>query len=103
MDQSGFARAPLVVYGVNLLAAGVAYFVLQRVIFRTAESGPVLRQALGRDLKGRSSPAFYILGIALAFWSPLVGLACYTVVAVMWLVPDPRLERFLEQNEASRT
>jgi uncharacterized membrane protein len=81
MDETDLARTPLVVYGLNLLAAAVAYYVLQRAIFRSP-GGDRLRQALGRDLKGKISPAIYITGILLAFVHPL-------------LVPDRRVERFV--------
>ena len=66
MDETDLARTPLVVYGLNLLAAGVAYYLLQLSIFRTP-SGARLRVAVGRDLKGKSSPVIYIAGILLAF------------------------------------
>jgi len=94
MDDTNLARTPLVVYGVNLLAAAIAYYVLQLSIFRTA-GGAVLREALGRDLKGKTSPAIYIAGILLAFVSTWLAVACFVAVAVMWLVPDRRVERFL--------
>jgi uncharacterized membrane protein len=94
MDQTDLARTPLVVYGVNLLAAAVAYYVLQLSILRTP-GGAVLRQALGRDLKGKTSPAIYLAGIVLAFVSSWLAVACYVAVAVMWLIPDRRVERFL--------
>jgi uncharacterized membrane protein len=94
MDETDLARTPLVVYGLNLLAAAVAYYVLQRSIFRSP-GGDRLRQALGRDLKGKISPAIYIAGILLAFVHPLLAVACYVAVAVIWLVPDRRVERFV--------
>jgi uncharacterized membrane protein len=94
MDETDLARTPLVVYGVNLLAAAVAYYVLQLSIFRTP-GGAVLREALGRDLKGKTSPAIYIAGILLAYVNTWLAVACYVAVAVMWLVPDRRVERFL--------
>jgi TMEM175 potassium channel family protein len=94
MDETDLARTPLVVYGLNLLAAAVAYYVLQRAIFRSP-GGDRLRQALGRDLKGKISPAIYVAGILLAFVHPLLAVACYVAVAVIWLVPDRRVERFV--------
>jgi len=94
MDETDLARTPLVVYGLNLLAAAVAYYVLQRAIFRSP-GGDRLRQALGRDLKGKISPAIYIAGTLLAFVHPLLAVACYVAVAVIWLVPDRRVERFV--------
>jgi uncharacterized membrane protein len=98
MDESDFSRDPVVLYGVNLLLAALAYYLLQRIIFRTGTAGPLLRQAVGRDLKGKGSPVLYLLGIGLAYLSPWIGLALFAAVAVIWLVPDPRLERFIAQN-----
>ena len=94
MDETDLARTPLVVYGVNLLAAAVAYYLLQRAIFRTS-GGDRLRQAVGRDLKGKVSPLIYVAGILLAFVEPYLAVACYVAVAVLWLVPDRRVERFV--------
>ncbi len=95
VDETGFARLPMVTYGVVLLLAAISYYVLQLVIFR-CEGGERLRQALGRDLKGKLSPVVYLAGIALAWVSPWLSLAAYTAVAAVWLVPDRRVERFLE-------
>ena len=94
VDETNLARTPLVVYGVNLLAASTAYYILQRLICR-APGGHRLRQALGRDLKGKVSPLIYVTGVLLAFVQPYLAVACYVVVAVIWLVPDRRVERFV--------
>ena len=101
VDETHFAATPMVTYGVNLLMAAIAYYVLQLVIFR-GEGGLRLRRALGRDVKGKISPVLYITGIALAFVSPWLALATYTAVAVMWLVPDRRVERYLRAEEAGQ-
>ena len=98
--RPAFARTPVVVYGVNLLLAAVAYYVLQLVIIR-AEGGSGLRQALGRDLKGKLSPFLYLSGIALAFVGPWLGELLFTTVAIIWLVPDRRVERYLAAQESS--
>jgi uncharacterized membrane protein len=100
MDESDFARTPTLVYGVNLLLAAIAYYALVLTIYR-GPGGRRLRQALGADLKGKLSPAVYITGILLCLWNPLAGLATYTVVAVIWLVPDRRVERFLAEEGAN--
>ena len=99
MDQTEFSRIPVIVYGVNLLLAAVAYYVLQQAIFRV-EGGSGLRQALGRDLKGKISPILYLAGIALAFVSPWLAILVFTAVAVVWLVPDRRVERYLAAHES---
>ena len=91
MDETDLARTPLVVYGLNLLAAAVAYYVLQRAIFRSP-GGDRLRQALGRDLKGKISPVLYAVAIPGAFLSRWIAVGLYVAVAVLWFVPDRRLE-----------
>ena len=100
VDETSFARTPVVVYGLNLLLAAIAYFVLQLAIFRVP-GGAGLREALGRDSKGKVSPLLYLTGIALAFVTPWLGVAVFTAVAVMWLVPDRRVERYLAARERS--
>jgi uncharacterized membrane protein len=98
MDESDFARVPTIVYGLDLLMAALAYYLLVLAIFRIEGPESRLRVALGRDLKGKLSPVLYITGILLCFVSPWLGLAAYTVVAVIWLVPDRRVERFVNQQ-----
>jgi len=99
VDESGFSRTPVIVYGVNLLLAAMAYYTLQLVIFRV-EGGSGLRQALGRDLKGKLSPFLYLSGIALAFVGPWLAELLFATVAVIWLVPDRRVERYLAAQES---
>jgi uncharacterized membrane protein len=101
MDESGFARTPMIVYGVNLFAAAVAFTILQRTIISAEGGDSLLKDAIQRDAKGKASPVLYAAGIGLSFVSPWIGLALYTVVAVMWLVPDPRLERYLREHAVS--
>ena len=91
MGENDFAQAPTAVYGVNLLLAAIAYFVLQTAIITDEGPDSRLRAALGRDLKGKISPVLYVAGILLSFVEPLLGLAVYVVVALMWLVPDRRI------------
>jgi uncharacterized membrane protein len=100
VDETTFSRTPVVVYGVNLLLAAVAYYVLQLAIFR-GEGGSGLREALGRDLKGKVSPYLYLSGIALAFVTPWLAVLVFTGVAVMWLVPDRRVERYLAARDST--
>jgi uncharacterized membrane protein len=94
MDETGFARTPTIAYGVNLLIAALAYFALEQAIF-AGGSGDRLRTALGRDLKGKLSPLMYLTGIALAFVASWMAVAMFVVAALVWLVPDRRVERFL--------
>ena len=100
MDQTTFSRTPVIVYGVNLLCAALAYYVLQLAIFRV-QGGSGLRQALGRDVKGKISPVLYLCGIALAFVSSWLAMLVFTGVAIMWLVPDRRVERYLAAREST--
>jgi uncharacterized membrane protein len=99
LDETKVALAPTVVYGVNLMAAGTAYFVLQRRMMRMPVTGPRLREVVGNDLKGKASPFIYLLGILLAFVQPWLGLVPYVAVALMWLVPDRRVERYLAAHQ----
>jgi len=102
LDTYGLALTPTVVYGLNLLLAGTAYFLLQHAIFRTEGADSRLRRALGNDLKGKLSPVLYLLGSGLAFVSTWLAMGLYTVVAVIWLVPDRRVERFIAEQERDR-
>jgi uncharacterized membrane protein len=94
MDETGFARTPTIAYGVNLLIAAAAYYALEQAIF-AGGNGDRLRTALGRDLKGKLSPLMYLTGIALAFVASWMAVAMFVVAALVWLVPDRRVERFL--------
>ena len=94
MDETGFARTPTIAYGVNLLIAASAYYALEQAIF-AGGNGDRLRTALGRDLKGKLSPLMYLTGIALAFVASWMAVAMFVVAALVWLVPDRRVERFL--------
>ena len=98
MDDTRLAQLPVVVYGINLLGAAVAYYVLQLAVFRRDGPDGLLRQALGRDLKGRLSPAVYVLGVLGSLVHPWIGVLAYVTVAVIWLVPDRRAERFIHDH-----
>ncbi len=93
MGETHFAFAPTVLYGAVLFLAAIAYYVLQSLI--VADHGPrsALGAAIGADLKGRLSPLMYLIGIGLCFWRPLAGPGMFALVALIWLVPDRRLER----------
>src|SRR5580765_541926 len=98
MDDTRFARSPVMVYGVDLLLCAITYFVLQTVVIRADGKNSPLAEALGADRKGRMSPVIYLLGILGCLVSPWVGIVAYVVVAVIWLVPDTRVERYLEAH-----
>jgi uncharacterized membrane protein len=96
MGENEFASWPTVIYGLNLLACAIAYFFLERTIIRAEGVDGPLAKAVGRDLKGKLSPVFYIAGIAAALlWQPAAGMALFVAVALVWLVPDRRIERTL--------
>jgi uncharacterized membrane protein len=100
VDQTGVSRTPVIVYGANLLLAAAAYYVLQLAIFHV-QGGSGLREALGRDIKGKISPVLYLCGIALAFATPWLAMLVFAGVAIMWMVPDRRVERYLAARESS--
>jgi uncharacterized membrane protein len=101
MDESHFARTPVMTYGVNLLAAAVAYFILQSAAIASEGPDSPLRRALGADVKGKLSPLVYVVGIGAAAVNVWVGIALFAAVAIMWLVPDKRMERFLAEHSTS--
>jgi len=106
MADSTLARTPIFVYGLNLTLSVAAYFVLQRLVIRQEGAASALKKAIGRDLKGKLSPVLYLAGMLssvliephgrLGVW---VALACYATVAIMWIVPDRRFDRFIREFE----
>ncbi len=95
MGENHFAALPTALYGVVLLMAAIAYFILQKLIVRSHGADSVLQRAVGRDFKGKISPVLYLTGIVLAFFSQWLAGAIYAGVALMWLVPDRRIEKTL--------
>ena len=93
MSENDFPTVPVAVYGITLLAAAIAYVILQTLLLRADADGSMLAAAIGRDAKGRLSPLLYCAGIGLAFVNPWFGIAFYIAVALVWLVPDRRVER----------
>jgi uncharacterized membrane protein len=91
--EAHFAHAPTALYGVSLLMAAIAYYLLQRAIMHHQGPDGPLAHAVGRDIKGKISPVMYLAAIACAFVLPWVSYALYVAVALMWLVPDRRIER----------
>jgi TMEM175 potassium channel family protein len=95
MGENHFSTVPAAVYGVVLLMAAIAYWILQQVIIASQGSDSLLKKAIGNDWKGKLSPVLYALAIACAFWSQWVSIGLYVLVAMIWLVPDQRIERVL--------
>ena len=100
MGENHLAPTPTAIYGFVLLMAAIAYYVLQRAIIRQQGPGSLLATAIGSDWKGKLSPALYCIAIPLAFVSPWIASGLYVFVALMWFIPDSRIERVLETREA---
>jgi len=95
MGENDFAHWPVALYGVVLLFAGIAYFILARVLIALHGKDSVLATALGSDFKGQVSIVLYLVAIGLSFVSSELACAVYVLVAVMWLIPDRRIEKTL--------
>ena len=98
MGDNHFDSWPVAVYGIVLLLAGVAYFILARTLIHLHGQGSTLATSIGRDRKGKVSIAIYAGAIPLAFAKPWIAGACYVIVAIMWLIPDPRIEKRVSQS-----
>lgn len=95
MGETNFARWPVALYGIVLLCSAIAYYILAHTLMGLHGRDSALAKALGDDFKGKISPALYLAAILLAFVNPLISCALYVTVAVMWLIPDQRIERVL--------
>jgi len=98
MGENHFAATPSAVYGGVLLMAGVAYYLLQHVIMASDGPESVLRKAIGADWKGKVSPVLYLIAILTTFWEKWLAQAIYVGVALLWLIPDRRIENALQQK-----
>ena len=99
VGENHFAPAPMALYGFVLLMAAIGYYVLQQTLLSAEGPHSLLASALGSDFKGKISPLLYLAAIALSFLSPAVAGAIYVLVALIWLVPDTRLERAIAGHE----
>ena len=84
---------PISVYGFVLLMSGVAFFILQNTIIKYHDEDFTLRKAVGKDYKGKLSIVIYLIGLILSFINPWIAVSCYVFVAIMWIVPDRRIEK----------
>jgi uncharacterized membrane protein len=98
MGENHFAPLPTAVYGVVLLFAAIAYTILQNVIVKQSEANKTLAAAVGKDIKGKLSLLCYLLAIPLAFVHQWVSDGLYVLVAMMWLIPDRRIESKMEET-----
>jgi uncharacterized membrane protein len=98
MGENHFATVPTALYGLVMLLAAIAYYILQSII--VAQQGPdsKLAKSIGRDFKGKASPALYAAAIGMAFFEPWISCVLYVLVALMWLIPDRRIERVVDES-----
>jgi uncharacterized membrane protein len=99
MGENHFQAVPTALYGGVLFMAAAAYWILQSAIIAQQGSGSLLAKAVGRDLKGKISPIIYLVAIAGAFLHVAIAQVLYAIVALMWLVPDRRIERTISQKK----
>ncbi|GAA5530097.1 TMEM175 family protein [Herpetosiphon gulosus] len=99
MGENHFAAIPTAAYGIVMLGAALAYWILQRTIIRSQGANSSLAKLIGRDLKGKLSPLLYILAIGCAFIHPALAGFFYVAVAIIWLLPDRRIELHLSEIE----
>ena len=92
LSETHFAEAPAALYGITLLLPAIAYFMLSRTLIRSGALDQNVADAIGADMKGKISLAFYCCGVLVAFVQPYAAMALYAVVAMIWLVPDRRIE-----------
>lgn len=97
MGENNFARQPIALYGFILLMAAIAYFILQTTIIKSQGDGSVLKNAIGKDLKGKISPVLYVAGIVFSCISVWISGGLYVLVAFIWLIPDKRIEKIMKE------
>lgn len=100
MGDTHFSEAPTSLYGVIMLMAAVAYWILQRQLLHVNGNNSVLGKALGKDLKGKISPVLYLIAIPSAFISEWISGSIYVLVALIWLIPDTRIERVMNKEQS---
>jgi len=98
MGENQFAAVPVALYGVVLLGSGCAYYIMVRLLLASHANDSLLARAMGSDLKGRISIWLYLIGIGVAFFWPWLAGVLYGVVAIIWLVPDRRIEKLISPS-----
>ena len=99
MGENHFAAVPTALYGAVLLMAAIAYYVLEQAIIRAQGPDSILKKAVGRDFKGKLSPVLYVVAIVATLVSPYIAEALYVAAALIWLIPDRRIENVILRNE----
>jgi uncharacterized membrane protein len=100
MGENHFGAMPSALYGMVLLMAAIAYWILQQTIIASDGPTSMLQTAVGGDWKGKLSPIVYLLAIISTFWVRWIAQALYVLIALIWLIPDRRIERAMKQNES---
>jgi uncharacterized membrane protein len=98
MGENHFTPVPMALYNIILLIAAIAYYILQSLIIKNEGKGSILAKAIGNDLKGKASPILYLLAIASCWVSSWIAGGIYTLVALIWLIPDRRIEKAIKEN-----
>lgn len=101
MGENHFAPIPTAFYGIILLMAAISYFFLQIVIIKSQGKDSLLAKAIGRDLKGKASPILYVIAIISVFFHPKIAQSIYLLVALIWLIPDKRIEKIFFDNDSN--
>lgn len=99
MAENSFAPVPVALYGVNLLLAAIAYYILQSIILRIHGEDSLLAKAIGNDIKGKISPILYVIAIIAAPFYEMISGGIYVLVALIWLIPDKRIERIINADQ----
>jgi uncharacterized membrane protein len=99
MGENHFAAAPAALYGAVLLMAGLAYWILQQLIIASQGPDSILKKAVSNDWKGKLSPVLYAVAIPSAFWWRWLSLGLYVLVALLWLIPDRRIEKVIRGTD----
>ena len=99
LGENHFAALPSALYGMVLLMAACAYFILQHAIISSEGEKSLLKAAVGQDRKGKASLVLYVIAVIVAFWLTWVAQLIYIAVAIMWLIPDRRIENALQESE----
>jgi uncharacterized membrane protein len=99
MGENHFTAVPTALYGVVLLMAAIAYYLLQQAIIRSQGPDSILKKAVGRDWKGKVSPVLYVVAIVATLGSPWIAEVIFVTVALIWLIPDRRIENVLPRQE----
>ncbi len=100
MGENHFAPTTVALYGINLLMAAIAYFILQTLILRIHGKDSLLSRAVGKDIKGKISPILYAIAIIASFFNEWIAGGIYILVALIWLIPDKRIERIIYEEHA---